>query len=178
MRAWLILLAGCWTGAVAEPVPEPVDTPHADHRPVDLEIQLERTQCFGKCPVFEISVTPDGVVRFVGKKFTAVIGERTKRLARAQMLDLQRVVDRVHFFELDNFGHARRDPACKTVGNQTTCSFSTFTMCSDTSHTRLKVTRPKRHMTHQIDDAHCSDDGQATPLEQRIEELAQPWIGR
>ena len=178
VRAWLFLVvAGCWTGPVAEPVPQPVDKPRGDHREVDLEIHLERGECFGSCPVFEITISPDGTVRYVGKKNVREIGERTRRLARAQMLDLQRVVDHVHFFELDQFGHERIEPGCKTVGKTTTCNFQSFTVCSDTSHTLLRVTRPRRHVTHQIDDAHCSDDGVAVPLEQRVEELAQAWIG-
>jgi uncharacterized protein DUF6438 len=173
----LVVLAGCWTGPVAEPVPEPVAQPRADRREVDLEIHLERSECFGRCPVYELTITSDGTLRYVGKKNVTEVGERTRRLARAEMLVLQRTVDHVHFFELDNFGHERADQGCTTVGNNTTCKFSSFTVCSDTSHTVLKVTRPRRKVTHQIDDAHCSDDGAAAPLEQRIEDLAQAWIG-
>lgn len=178
VRAWLLLVAGCWTGPVAEPIPEPVPSSHAAHRDVDLEIHLERTACFGRCPEFELDISPDGSVHFLGKRNVSEIGARTRKLSHAQMLDLQRSVDHVGFFELDQFGHRRRDQVCKTVGTTTTCQFSSFTVCSDTSHTILKVTRPRRHLTHQIDDAHCTDDGAVAPLEQMIEEVAQRWIAR
>lgn len=34
--------------------------------------------CFGFCPVFEASLMPDGAVHFVGRRHTAVLGEKSR----------------------------------------------------------------------------------------------------
>ncbi|WP_312491323.1 DUF6438 domain-containing protein, partial [Sphingomonas sp.] len=36
--------------------------------------------CFGFCPVYSVSVAPDGAVHFVGERHTAVLGARTTRV--------------------------------------------------------------------------------------------------
>jgi len=38
--------------------------------------------CFGACPVYSVTVSPDGQGTFTGTRFTAVTGERTFTLSR------------------------------------------------------------------------------------------------
>ncbi|MHA6724143.1 DUF6438 domain-containing protein [Sphingomonas sp. RS2018] len=74
----LLALAAC------SPVPRP-DT--AGSKPVAIEadsIRYATAPCFGTCPVYSVTVRPDGVGTFVGTQHTAVIGERSFRLSRAQ----------------------------------------------------------------------------------------------
>ena len=177
---WLLLvtLAACWTGAVAEPEPEPPTPKASGHANVDLEIKFRRSACFGMCPVYEVTLQHDGVLRYYGRANVAQTGERTRRLTRAQMLELSRAVDHVSFFDLDDTGHPPQHQGCTTVGGTTTCSFGTSVVCSDTSHTIVTVSRPRHNLTHTIDDPHCSDDAAVEPLEQRIEELVSAWVGR
>ena len=177
---WLLLvtLAACWTGAVAEPVPEPPAPKAREHANVDLEIKFRRTACFGMCPVYEVTLQHDGMLRYYGRTNVSQTGERTRRLTHAQMLELSRAVDHVEFFELDNSGHPQQHQGCTTVGGTTTCSFGRVVVCSDTSHSIVTVNRPRHNLSHTIDDAHCTDDNAAVPLEQRIEELVSPWVGR
>src|SRR4051812_35092236 len=130
------------------------------------------------CPVFDVSVERDGTVHYVGRANVAVKGERSRRITRAQMQELSQLVEREHFFELDRYGHAPSANNCATVGHNTTCSFPSFTLCTDTSHTLLTVSHPRRGGEHTIDDAHCSDDSAAYQLEARVEDLVAPWIGR
>jgi len=161
------------------PDPAPPDQPAPKpRRAVDLSIKLRRTECFGMCPVFDVTVDPDGTVHYLGEANVAVKGERTRRVTRAQMQELAQLVERQRFFELDQFGHIPSDGGCRRVGQSTTCTFQSFTVCTDTSHTVLTVKRPRRGGEHTIDDAHCNDDGAAEQLEQRIEDLVAPWIGR
>lgn len=174
---FISLCAACWTAAVPEPAPPDQPAPKP-RREIDLAIELRRTECFGKCPVFDVNVEPDGTVHYLGRANVAVVGERTRRIPRPQMQELAVLVERSRFFELDRSGHVPRDNACVTTGNTTTCSFQSFTVCSDTSHTVLAVRYPRRGREHSIDDAHCSDDGAAYQLEQRVEDLVAPWIGR
>jgi hypothetical protein len=168
----------CWTGAVPEPAPpdQPEPKPRRD---IDLAIKLQRTACFGMCPVFDVIVDHDGTVHYTGRANVAVKGERSRRVTRAQMQELAQLVERGRFFELDRYGHIPKDAGYCTIGQGSTCTFQSFTVCTDTSHTLLTVRHPRRGGEHTIDDAHCADDdGGAYQLEDRVEALVGPWIGR
>jgi len=55
--------------------------------PVAIEsdaIAYETGPCFGACPVYKVSVSPDGRGTFEGRRFTAVTGERPFRVTPAQ----------------------------------------------------------------------------------------------
>ncbi len=55
--------------------------------PVAIEgdsITYETGMCFGACPVYSVTVRPDGSGVFTGKRFTAVSGERAFTATRAQ----------------------------------------------------------------------------------------------
>ena len=45
--------------------------------PPDTRIVLERTACFGSCPVYRVEVDAKGLVTFEGKEFVATLGKRT-----------------------------------------------------------------------------------------------------
>ncbi|UYY58232.1 DUF6438 domain-containing protein [Sphingomonas sp. S2-65] len=76
MGAAALVLAGCAS-----------DQARPGGTPVAIEgdsITLETGPCFGACPVYAVTVKPDGTGVFEGKRFTAVSGERSFRLSRAQ----------------------------------------------------------------------------------------------
>jgi hypothetical protein len=55
-------------------------------RPIPVEgdsITYETGPCFGRCPVFSVTIRPDGSGTFVGRNFTAVEGERSFKLSPA-----------------------------------------------------------------------------------------------
>ncbi len=55
--------------------------------PVAVEsdaISYETGPCFGACPVFKVTVRPDGSGTFEGLRFTTVTGERAFRITPAQ----------------------------------------------------------------------------------------------
>jgi hypothetical protein len=73
-----LALGGCTQpGGAASPAGAPVAI-EAD------SISYETSPCFGACPVYSVSVRPDGHGVFTGKRFTAVTGERAFTLTRAQ----------------------------------------------------------------------------------------------
>ena len=43
-------------------------------QPQITEIRLERTPCFGSCPVDEVILRPDGSATYIGKRFVKRIG--------------------------------------------------------------------------------------------------------
>ena len=73
MAALAVLAAGCTTVT--------------DDRPIATEsdaISYETGPCFGACPVFKVTVSPDGSGTFEGRQHTAVTGERRFRITPAQ----------------------------------------------------------------------------------------------
>ena len=70
-------LGGC---AMDGATPTNVGTP----MPVEsTAITYETHPCFGACPVYSVTVTPDGRGTFTGTRFTAVTGERSFTLTPA-----------------------------------------------------------------------------------------------
>ncbi|RYY27177.1 MAG: hypothetical protein EOP62_08475 [Sphingomonadales bacterium] len=76
---WAALaLAGC----ARDPAPTLPPAP-----PIAIEgdsIRYETSPCYGRCPVYAVTVRPDGTGIFEGKKFTAVEGTRAFELSAAE----------------------------------------------------------------------------------------------
>ncbi|MDB4959409.1 MAG: hypothetical protein JWO36_6978 [Myxococcales bacterium] len=161
-----------------EPVAtETVKTPHL--RPVPARIVLERTGCMGLCPSYTVTILGNGTIEWIGEANVAAIGTRAGAATRTQLEQLSRMIDKARFFDLDESGHIPVKPACVRTGNTVSCSISSFSMCTDTSHAIITITRGQR--THQIDDAHCFDQPTAlVELEDFIDEVAKTdaWVGR
>ncbi len=74
-----LVLAGCTHREDVAPA-GPVETV-----PIEGDsISYETGPCFGVCPVYAVTVRPDGTGTFEGKRFTAVTGTREFKLSRAQ----------------------------------------------------------------------------------------------
>jgi Domain of unknown function (DUF6438) len=71
----------------------------SDSDPAALEITFSRTMCFGKCPVYKMTITGDGKIIFTGQKYTRV-AEATGQLTQDQSKELLRDFDRANFFAL------------------------------------------------------------------------------
>jgi uncharacterized protein DUF6438 len=175
-RLALVLLAACWTGSDARTAaPGPV----APREGPPLEISLERTPCFGTCPVYKLAIRDDGRVDWLGREHVAQVGARTRRIARADLDALDRDLEAARFFDRDLFGRVPQEPSCVTQGSTRSCTFTSDTICSDTSITILIVRRGRQ--LQRVHNEHCSDaDPALDELERRILERAgaAAWIGR
>ncbi len=81
MKQWLAM--GVATMALAGCIP----ASRAPRGPLPIEgdsITYETGPCFGRCPVYSVTVRPDGTGVFEGKRFTAVTGTRSFTLSRAE----------------------------------------------------------------------------------------------
>jgi hypothetical protein len=61
--------------------------PAGPGKPIAIEgdsITYETGPCFGRCPVYSVTVRPDGSGVFTGKNFTAVSGEKQFQLSKEQ----------------------------------------------------------------------------------------------
>jgi hypothetical protein len=61
-------------------------------------ITLERTACFGTCPVYKLIVRRNGTVSYDGKQFVKVSGQRSRRISRARFQQLAREIEKINFF--------------------------------------------------------------------------------
>jgi hypothetical protein len=68
--------------------------------PKDTVITLERTACFGTCPVYLVNVDAKGNVIYEGKQFVRMQGRQTARIPSAQVAAILRTAERVGFFDL------------------------------------------------------------------------------
>ncbi|HEY5925028.1 MAG TPA: DUF6438 domain-containing protein [Kofleriaceae bacterium] len=180
---WRVLVAAlvmgaCWTGAEPAPI-EPARVPSRPVvEPVALRFELERTMCFGACPVYRVVIAGDGRVEWTGAAHVIAMGKRYGKVTRGELKELSRRLDDSRFFERDGLGELPQKMECQTIGSSKTCSFGTsFSICSDTSHTIFTATRGSR--THKIDNAHCNDNPALDELEGYVDRITntRAWIG-
>ncbi|MBK6923623.1 MAG: hypothetical protein IPH07_39925 [Deltaproteobacteria bacterium] len=58
--------------------------------PNDARIELARRACYGACPIYDVVLTADGVVRFHGRHFVAQHGDREAKITTAAFAKLWR----------------------------------------------------------------------------------------
>jgi hypothetical protein len=85
----------------------------AQAKPAEItEIRLQRTPCFGKCPVDEVALRADGTATYVGKKFVDRLGQYEGEFARADFDKLAKMLVEKMFFDLkDDYDRLITDQA-------------------------------------------------------------------
>jgi hypothetical protein len=129
-------------------------------------VTLERTPCFGSCPVYALSISRSGVVRFDGKKFVEHTGPDSAKISPATVDSLLAEMDEAGFYDLDE-RYTSGTPACGR--------YVTDLPSATISATDGKRIRRIRH------DHGCTDaPAVLSRLETRIDELAGTarWTGR
>lgn len=96
VRRLLLVLFGAAALSSCAPVEAPAsDDPRSSAGPV--EISLSRGVCFGFCPDYTVTITGDGEVTYVGRRFVNVVGERRATIPRADVERLLRRFDEIGF---------------------------------------------------------------------------------
>jgi len=67
-----------------------------------LHIALERSACFGTCPIYSVDISGDGTVSYDGLDCVAQKGHRTGRVSRAAMENLVSMFRRARYFSLSD----------------------------------------------------------------------------
>ena len=156
----LLSLASC---ARNQSGSRPVSADSAASAPV---ITLERTACFGGCPVYSVSVSPDGEVSFEGRAHVRKLGVATARVPRERVESLLSELERAGYFTFAD-RYTSPEPTC---GRYATDSPSVIT--SVTLRGRTK------RIAH---DYGCGGaPGALVVLERRIDETLNTgqWTGR
>jgi Domain of unknown function (DUF6438)/Ankyrin repeats (3 copies) len=68
--------------------------------PPDATIRLQRTSCFGSCPVYTVTIDARGGVTYEGERFVRVVGRRTARIDTAAVAGLLATAERSGFFQM------------------------------------------------------------------------------
>jgi Domain of unknown function (DUF6438) len=156
-------LAGCH-GSTPASTPAPTDTAARDD--ATQVVSLERTPCFGSCPVYRVTISRGGMVHFEGTRFVAHVGADSAQIAKPAVDSLLAELDRGGFYDLEKQYVA----GVSGCGLYATDLPGAITSVDDGS-------RSKR-VQH---DRGCSDAPQAlATLEDRIDEVAGTarWTGR
>ncbi|HVV31661.1 MAG TPA: DUF6438 domain-containing protein [Vitreimonas sp.] len=95
MRLFLAAFGALALAACETTVAQPAD-------PSPVSITLERTACFGACPVYTVSIDGDGAVSYTGRRFVGVTGEQHGQVSRADVQTLLQAFDAAQFETLQD----------------------------------------------------------------------------
>jgi Domain of unknown function (DUF6438) len=131
--------------------------------PDDTLIALQRTACFGTCPVYSVTIDAKGNVTYDGTKHVRVTGRQTDRITVSGVAALLDTARRIGFFELRD--HYR------TIRN----ADGSETMVTDLPTVIVTITSGGR--TKRVEDYLGAPDG-LKELEQQIDDTARTtrWI--
>lgn len=123
--------------------------------PEDFVVTLERTSCFGECPVYRVSIDARGNVTYEGTKFVRVEGRRTDRLPKSRVAALLATVERIGFFDLrDSYRIIRNPDGTATHVTDLPTTFVTITRGGQSKRIEDYVGAPQalKQLEQQIDD--------------------------
>ena len=132
----------------------------------DDSITLERTACFGTCPMYKVTVTSDGTVTFNGERFTKTTGVANGKISRESFRQLVSEFEKINYFSLPD----RYTPGTPVCPQRITDMPS--------ANTSIRLKGKAKGVMHYYG---CGDKGalaQLTALEKKIDEVlgTQKWI--
>jgi hypothetical protein len=64
------------------------------------DVKLERSECLGFCPAYEVSIAADGRVTYVGRHFVGITGQQVRQADPTQLATLHAHIQAADFFAL------------------------------------------------------------------------------
>ncbi|WP_249872369.1 DUF6438 domain-containing protein [Oceanobacillus saliphilus] len=61
------------------------------------KLSLERTECYGTCPIYQVEVTPDGMVYWNGEGHVSFMGETTFRISEKKVQQLAALLESFNY---------------------------------------------------------------------------------
>lgn len=109
----LVALSGCVGSDGTRTIPGLSPSAKAQ-RTDDLMITLNRTECYGTCPVYELAIEADGSVTFNGKKHTKTLGKANGKIDSGQLDRLLEEFNSVGYLDLDEVYDEKTCPSYAT----------------------------------------------------------------
>ncbi len=69
---------------------------------IELSLSMKRSGCYGRCPIYDLTVQPDGKVLFEGKFWTEIIGKAEDKLTEEQLKLLTAEIEKADFLSFDD----------------------------------------------------------------------------
>ena len=66
------------------------------------EISLEKTQCFGTCPIYTINIFSDGTGTYEGKRFVDLEGIYNFKINKKEIRKIRRMAKQINFKKIKN----------------------------------------------------------------------------
>ena len=70
--------------------------------PAITEISLERTPCFGSCPVDKVVLRRDGTATYIGRRFVERMGTHEGKFAKGDFERLAKLMQSMDFFGMED----------------------------------------------------------------------------
>jgi hypothetical protein len=124
--------------------------------PDDVVIKLERTTCFGPCPVYSVTIDATGNVTYEGVKFVRVEGRQNARISPSRVAALLETAERIGFFGLqDQYRTVRNPDGTVTIVSDLPTTFVTITRGGRSKRVENYLGAPAalKELEQQIDDA-------------------------
>ena len=102
----LVLLAAACTGTQGPSSPSTPTTPvisnSAPSAPATHELMasIKRTACYGRCPIYELSVFRDGKVEYTGERFVKTTGAATWQITAADVAAIDALFASAHYLDM------------------------------------------------------------------------------
>lgn len=110
----MLVLAWSFAGCARPPAPAsaPVSAVQSSAAPTDSAVlTLERTPCFGTCPVYRVTASASGTVRFEGKSHVSHPGSAVGQISKARLDSLLAELKAGGYFGLEE-AYVVGSPAC------------------------------------------------------------------
>jgi len=121
----------------------------------DVIVTLERTACFGTCPVYLVTIKGDGIVVYEGKDFVEVKGKAETTITQDQINELISEFEKVDYFSLEDSYTERTITDAPTV--LTSISINGKTKAVEHYHGDLSAPEKLRELEDRIDEIINSD---------------------
>lgn len=108
VAAMVLLVSACAPRKTISPSADSSVDASVSARPA---VTLERTACFGGCPVYSVLVSPSGQVSYHGKAHVRRVGTATGQIPAKQVETLVAELEKAGYFELSD-RYTSTDPAC------------------------------------------------------------------
>ena len=159
----LLILAACAPRTATTNPGEAASDESAASQPA---ITIARTACYGRCPVYSLSVSPAGALTFEGKAHVRVIGTAKAQVSKQKVDALLAELEKAGYLSFAN-RYAASEPSC-----------GRYAVDLPTVITSVTLNGRTKRIEH---DYGCgSVPGALTVLERRIDEVLDSgrWTGR
>ncbi|MDQ3427346.1 MAG: DUF6438 domain-containing protein [Gemmatimonadota bacterium] len=96
----LLVIAGCAPRSAAMAGDPVSDSSGFVSEADSAVVTLERTACFGTCPIYRVSIAASGAVRFEGKSYVAHQGPATAQIPKEQVDSLLEELRQGGYFDM------------------------------------------------------------------------------